>query len=114
MSNKNNFETAASAFISTPASTEEPKAVEQEQETTAVNTEEDYEQLKAGLITPAKAKKAPAVETRSKHMQSLVTPSLYKKLEKIAKKQKDSVNGVVNRALMLYILEQEQNEKGNK
>jgi len=110
---KEKFETAASAFITMPAAehTEEPK----EQETSAKEGTEtaDYEKLRADLINPRR-RKEPQKETRSKHLQSLITPSLYKQIEKIAKKRKGSINEVVNNALMLYVLETEQkaNEKG--
>ena len=112
---KEKFETAASAFISIPAA--EPTEEAKEIETSAQEGTEtaDYEKLRASLIDPRR-RKEPQKETRSKHLQSLITPSLYKQIEKIAKKRKGSVNEVVNNALMLYVLETEQkaNEKGQQ
>ncbi len=112
MSNKETFETPASAFITMP---ETEKETEHQAQGTADTTETagDYEALRNELINPKK-KKEPAKETRSKHVQALLTPSLYKDVEKIAKKHRDSVNGIINKALMLYVLEQKQNEKRDK
>lgn len=112
---KEKFETAASAFISVP--TAEPKEEPKEQETSAQEGTEttDYEKLREELINPRR-RREPQKETRSKHLQSLLTPSLYKQIEKIAKKRRSSINEVVNKALMLYVLEteQKQNEKGQE
>lgn len=106
---ENKFTTPADAYLGSAGTTEQP-----EQEATSVNnTDIDYEQERKILLFPGK-KKPSAVETKSKHMQCLVTPSLYKQLEKVSKKQKDSVNGVVNRALKYYLMELEKHEEGNK
>ena len=112
---KEKFETAASAFISVP--TAEPKEKTEEIETSAQEEPgtADYEKLRNDLLNP-KRRRETQKETRSKHLQSLIKPSLYKQIEKIAKKRKTSINEVVNKALMLYVLEteQRQNEKGQE
>ncbi len=103
---KEKFETPAAAFISIPAEQQETEQKAQE------NAEggDAYDVLRDKLINPGKGK-GTAKETRSKHVQALMRPSLYKQLQKIAKRQKISVNEVINSALMLYVMEYEKNEE---
>lgn len=63
---------------------------------------EDHEQA-AAEKPPRGYKVNPGyIETRSKRVQLLMQPSLYKKLSKAAKKQKRSVNDLIHTILEEY------------
>lgn len=89
-------------FINTdPEGAEEPKA------TTQQEPEEAPEEIQRVILTekPPKGYKInPAfIETRSKKFYTLMQPSVFKRLDKAAKRKKLSRNEIINIAIIEYL-----------
>lgn len=97
-------ENPALSYISTDKKNESVE--EMKENNKIVNQEVDISKLKLKNKPPKGFKVNPEfIEVRSQRLQALIQPSIQKALKQVAKKEKTSVNDIVNQALIQFLKE---------